>query len=1427
MNNDITVINNTFHEGNNTNCFNYFQANFKNNTVTVKIIPHLPTRNIISFIKNNQKLLSFIKLKDDKDQYIQRKRGLYQFEQGSIFQEYQTNPNNRNLEKEIKENVKKYINTIYIPPSKKTSFQNYLDKLPPHNLEKFDFDNLLKNDYVYYYILTCYIIENKKNNIEIFNNESFFSFRDKFENLRIETIEEYQEKINSLKQDNPNIDKINFIINTENFIIIPDYDYLITPQDLNLIFFSDSLSIDFINIKLKVIYKCKYNISSIIDAGILLDNNEITLDEWKSLLKEVETNVHLYYKNIFNLEQHLKPIEEIPGINIKKDNIIIWTNLHPTVTFFYFTCEFVNDNVSQSVLKWDYYSRINLEDVIQYSKMNILSNFIFNFVSKKRDVEFFNCFDSCQEWIYNSEETPDITREMYENYIHNKHSSQELLGGNNNISDKINLHSSSLQDITREEILQIIENISWHGSITLSDCNIKIYGSKIIKDKEKEEYVLYIIPHLITNDEIENYLQNSVELFEYFYLSQLDYVLYLHKINNKINSEINIEISDNIDKSVVTINTNIKNETKLIQKKDNYDNYYVKIKSNKCFRELMNDTTTEKFKQKMFQETGEIYISHMIFEEKVNSAYSSVHSQHYPIEINPNIFKYIRFLLIKDRESNFYLKNSLEFSKIKNNVSKSPYFIDDKLYSCLITFFIGHDNKIKLDRSIDINSLTDEIKFKLFIKNYFENIYNNYNYVVLVGYLMPWRKDNSRVINIFSLLDSDYDYLKNLVSNAKKSIINFINNLEINISDSKSNFLVINKNHIEIYAHYPNDNGDIHLQFYIHKKPYSAYSNRKISYDFSRSWDINQILNFMSLKVEFFKNICFTSIFNYKKYYIPLLNMYKHNKYKYIQCNDDIQTQLEGGGNSNEKFIKWIDKYLNEEQIFEMCSIPVIWIEFDIQESKKEIHDKQLLEKYYNCFDINKYNTVENTFYKKLYYIYNNINKHTYRIEFIEKLLFRKFKNIMIITKHHSEYDNFYFSDNLQLQNYNKEYDSKKYDLIQISHNFDSFKLDTVCKTYLHFKKFSPSLLWSIDHLNENGVICLLIREGLIPQIYDLILLLQQYSSTHVFYDYYINDGTTTPIYLLCEDFRDTDKLKEHLKKLLKFEPKKDTGFLKVKKVIRGNLQEFHKPIKNMSSFVLNRISDYINCFKNSKGEYEVMPEDVSKLIETNAIILMSKIFTPKPENMPYISSLLHLKKMKVGNNYVKVHSNIKNDEGKLLYNLIRKTDARNVLEIGMAYGLSSLFILQSLKYFTLKHKIKEQYNLTSIDPFQTTQWDNLGVQNLINAHLDNNHTLIEQKSYISMPILLNDKKIYDIIFIDGWHTFDYTLLDLFYAYLLVKKNGFIVIDDALHPGVNKVTKYIETNYSFLKKVFTEVKTVAVYQKIGDDNREWNFHKDF
>ena len=96
------------------------------------------------------------------------------------------------------------------------------------------------------------------------------------------------------------------------------------------------------------------------------------------------------------------------------------------------------------------------------------------------------------------------------------------------------------------------------------------------------------------------------------------------------------------------------------------------------------------------------------------------------------------------------------------------------------------------------------------------------------------------------------------------------------------------------------------------------------------------------------------------------------------------------------------------------------------------------------------------------------------------------------------------------------------------------------------------------------------------------------------------------------------------------------------------------------------------------------------------------------------------------------------------------------------------------------------------------------------------------------MPELLEDnEEKFDFIFIDGWHTFDYTLLDFFYADKLLRKGGIIIIDDAKHLGVAKCVRYIDTNYRNFYRKLKSHNTIACYKKIGNDERTWNYHKHF
>lgn len=49
----------------------------------------------------------------------------------------------------------------------------------------------------------------------------------------------------------------------------------------------------------------------------------------------------------------------------------------------------------------------------------------------------------------------------------------------------------------------------------------------------------------------------------------------------------------------------------------------------------------------------------------------------------------------------------------------------------------------------------------------------------------------------------------------------------------------------------------------------------------------------------------------------------------------------------------------------------------------------------------------------------------------------------------------------------------------------------------------------------------------------------------------------------------------------------------------------------------------------------------------------------------------------------------------------------------------------------------------------------------------------------------------FDLIFVDGWHTFDHTLLDCFYATRLLKIGGYLVIDDVGMISVRRAIEYV------------------------------------
>jgi predicted O-methyltransferase YrrM len=158
----------------------------------------------------------------------------------------------------------------------------------------------------------------------------------------------------------------------------------------------------------------------------------------------------------------------------------------------------------------------------------------------------------------------------------------------------------------------------------------------------------------------------------------------------------------------------------------------------------------------------------------------------------------------------------------------------------------------------------------------------------------------------------------------------------------------------------------------------------------------------------------------------------------------------------------------------------------------------------------------------------------------------------------------------------------------------------------------------------------------------------------------------------------------------------------------------------------------------------------------------------------------------------VPIDSNIPLAYAETLYETVLKTRPLVVLEIGMAFGVASLAILSALR------DICQNGKLVSIDPHQTSgNWKGGGVAAVDRAALKESHKLIEDYDFNALPHLLTSGFQLDFAYIDGWHTFDYVLLDWWYLDKMLPVGGVIGFNDCGWPAIDKVIKFVLTHRKY------------------------------
>jgi hypothetical protein len=162
------------------------------------------------------------------------------------------------------------------------------------------------------------------------------------------------------------------------------------------------------------------------------------------------------------------------------------------------------------------------------------------------------------------------------------------------------------------------------------------------------------------------------------------------------------------------------------------------------------------------------------------------------------------------------------------------------------------------------------------------------------------------------------------------------------------------------------------------------------------------------------------------------------------------------------------------------------------------------------------------------------------------------------------------------------------------------------------------------------------------------------------------------------------------------------------------------------------------------------------------------------------------------------LHSNISESEGKFIQDVIRNLKPKCSIEIGCAYGVSSLFICEALTDVGAeRHIIIDPYQMGSGQKGPDSGYEGIGLLNLKRAGFDRIVDFYAELSFRCLPRLLEQGVRVNFAFVDGMHTFDYAFADFFFLDKMLGPGGVIIFDDLNYPSIRKLCRYIIRNLPY------------------------------
>jgi predicted O-methyltransferase YrrM len=175
--------------------------------------------------------------------------------------------------------------------------------------------------------------------------------------------------------------------------------------------------------------------------------------------------------------------------------------------------------------------------------------------------------------------------------------------------------------------------------------------------------------------------------------------------------------------------------------------------------------------------------------------------------------------------------------------------------------------------------------------------------------------------------------------------------------------------------------------------------------------------------------------------------------------------------------------------------------------------------------------------------------------------------------------------------------------------------------------------------------------------------------------------------------------------------------------------------------------------------------------------------------------------------------------QGAMINKLMHTHSTERSLEIGFAFGFSTIWMLDALRSQSNSLHI-------AIDPFEKIWWGGVGLYQVQRLGSETRFNWNNDLSIHALSDLIRETAKFDFIYIDGNHRFDDVIVDFYLSDQILKPGGLIVFDDIWMPSIQTAVSFVLNNRDY-EPVPQSVDTMTVIKKKRNDDRDWSHFINF